>query len=124
MTFQAPVPILRIFDETKAKTFYVDYLGFTIDWEHRFEPNSPLYMQLSKSNCQIHLSEHHGDCSPGGAIRIELQELDAYLALLESKSYRFYNPSIVLQSWGLREMSVTDPFSNKLIFYANPNPNP
>lgn len=37
--------ILRIFDEAKAKEFYVDFLGFTIDWEHRFESDLPLYMQ-------------------------------------------------------------------------------
>jgi GNAT superfamily N-acetyltransferase len=27
-------PILRIFDEAEAKEFYVDFLGFKIDWEH------------------------------------------------------------------------------------------
>jgi hypothetical protein len=26
-------PILRIFDEAKAKEFYVDFLGFTIEGE-------------------------------------------------------------------------------------------
>ena len=36
-------PILRIFDEAKAKEFYVDFLGFKVDWEHRFEPGLPLY---------------------------------------------------------------------------------
>ena len=55
------IPILRIFDEAKAREFYVDFLGFTIDWEHRFEPGLPLYMQVSKDDCILHLSEHHGD---------------------------------------------------------------
>ena len=63
-------PILRSFDEAKAREFFVDFLGFTVDWEHRFEPSLPLYMQVSKDDCIIHLSEHHGDCSPGAAIRI------------------------------------------------------
>jgi len=54
-------PIFRIFDEAKAREFYVDFLGFTIDWEHRFEPGLPLYMQVSKDDCILHLSEHHGD---------------------------------------------------------------
>ena len=35
--FQRVVPILRIFGIEKAKEFYVDYLGFKIDWEHRYE---------------------------------------------------------------------------------------
>jgi catechol 2,3-dioxygenase-like lactoylglutathione lyase family enzyme len=37
------VPILRILDVAKAKEFYGDFLGFQIDWEHRFGPDLPLY---------------------------------------------------------------------------------
>jgi hypothetical protein len=70
MKFSSPIPILRSFDEFKAKEFYVNFLGFNIDWEHRFEDNTPLYMQLSKSDCIIHVSEHHGDSSPGASLRI------------------------------------------------------
>ena len=69
MNFGTPVPILRSFDEVKAKEFYVDFLGFNIDWEHRFEEKTPLYIQLSKNDCIIHLSEHHGDSSPGASLR-------------------------------------------------------
>ena len=35
MTFAPAIPILRIFDEAKAREFYVGFLGFKIDWEHR-----------------------------------------------------------------------------------------
>ncbi len=59
------VPILRMFDEAKAKEFYVGFLGFIIDWEHRFEEGAPLYMQVSKDAFVLHLSEHYGDSSPG-----------------------------------------------------------
>ena len=34
MGFGKTTPILRIFDEAKAKEFYVGFLGFNIDWEH------------------------------------------------------------------------------------------
>jgi len=27
-------PILRMFDEARAREFYVEFLGFTVDWEH------------------------------------------------------------------------------------------
>jgi len=30
-------PVLRIFDVEKAKDFYFGFLGFSVDWEHRFE---------------------------------------------------------------------------------------
>ncbi|MEV4126817.1 glyoxalase superfamily protein [Nocardia sp. NPDC049707] len=55
-----PIPVLRIFDSAKAYEFYCDYLGFTVDWEHRFGVNFPLYAQLSRSSATVHLSEHHG----------------------------------------------------------------
>ena len=42
MTLQPPIPVLRIFDLALAKAFYVDWLGFRVDWEHRFEPGMPV----------------------------------------------------------------------------------
>lgn len=32
MGFGKTKPILRIFDEEKAKEFYINFLGFRIDW--------------------------------------------------------------------------------------------
>ena len=116
MKFNSPIPILSSFDEVKAKEFYVDFLGFTIDWEHRFENNTPLYMQLSKDNCIIHLSEHHGDSSPGASLRILTQSLDIYQKELLEKQYKNARPSIQDMPWGTRDMAISDPFGNKLIF--------
>ncbi len=42
MQARAPIPILRMFDEAAARAFYVDLLGFRVDWEHRFESDLPL----------------------------------------------------------------------------------
>lgn len=115
MTFGRTVPILRIFDETKAREFYVGFLGFTVDWEHRFEPNAPLYMQVSKDHCVLHLSEHYGDGTPGTAIRIETSDIDAFHASLD-KHYKYARPGITEPPWGTREVSVKDPFGNTLTF--------
>ena len=62
--FRRVVPVLRIFDVGKAKEFYAGFLGFTIDWEHRFDDRAPLYMQVSRNGLVLHLSEHHGDGTP------------------------------------------------------------
>ena len=35
--FERVIPILRIFSIDKAKEFYVQFLGFRVDWEHRFD---------------------------------------------------------------------------------------
>ncbi len=73
-TVKRTIPILRIFSADKAKEFYVDFLGFTIDWEHRFSDNHPLYMQASLGDLVLHLSEHHGDACPGAAVRMIFDE--------------------------------------------------
>jgi uncharacterized glyoxalase superfamily protein PhnB len=115
-TLSHVTPILRIFDEAKAREFYVDFLGFQIDWEHRFEGNSPLYLQVSKSDCVLHLSEHYGDGSPGASIRIAVAGLDAYQAELMAKEFKYSRPDIHDTPWGSREMTIRDPFFNRLVF--------
>lgn len=114
--FGPPIPILRMFDEAKANEFYVAFLGFTIDWQHRFEDGLPLYMQISKDTCILHLSEHHGDGSPGASLRIETTELDAFHKTLLAKQYRYARPDIEETPWGSRDMSIRDPFGNRLTF--------
>jgi hypothetical protein len=110
------IPILRIFDVAKAKEFYVDFLEFAIDWEHRFEPDLPLYMQVSKEGCAIHLSEHYGDACPGSAIIIEMEGIEAYHARLIGKRYRYYRPGLGDSGFGSLEMCLEDPFGNRLRF--------
>ena len=110
-------PILRIFDEAKAKEFYLGFLGFKVDWEHRFEDGLPLYMQISKDDCIIHLTEHHGDCSPGAALRIATTNLDDYQRELIAKRYKNSRPCVEKQPWGESAMSISDPFGNRLDFY-------
>ena len=117
MSLGRPIPILRIFDETKAREFYVGFLGFTVEFEHRFEPNLPLYMGISRGDCKLHLSEHHGDGSPGANVRVLVDELEAYHQELVAKNYKFYRPGIEDTEWRTREMQVKDPFGNRLVFY-------
>ncbi|MDB9527635.1 glyoxalase superfamily protein [Oscillatoria sp. CS-180] len=116
MGFAKTTPILRIFDEVKAREFYVDFLGFAVDWEHRFGPNMPLYLQVSRGDCRLHLSEHHGDCSPGSAMRIETDELESFHAELLARDYQYARPGIEDTPWGSRDMSLSDPFGNRLTF--------
>jgi uncharacterized glyoxalase superfamily protein PhnB len=117
VSFRNTTPILRIFDEAKAKEFYIQFLGFRIDWEPRFGDNFPLYMQISRDGCVVHLSEHHGDCCPGAAVRIETDELESYQRQLLASGYKFAKPQIEDSPWGTKEMGLKDPFGNRLIFF-------
>lgn len=121
--FAPPIPILRSFDEVKAREFYIDFLGFTPSFEHRFEPDAPLYLGLILDRCELHLSEHFGDASPGSSIRIEVDDVHAYCQALIAKSYRHARPGVQSQPWGMDDMSISDPFGNTLIFCTDrPDP--
>ena len=116
MNFGNTTPILRSFDETKAKEFYIEFLEFNLDWEHRFADDLPLYMQVSKDGCVLHITEHHGDCSPGSAMRIQVTDIEQYHKLLISKKYKHARPGLEDTPWGSKDMSVKDPFGNRLTF--------
>ena len=109
-------PLLRIFDADQARAFYIDYLGFAVDWEHRFAPDLPLYQQVSRGACVLHLTGHHGDCCPGAAIRVAVGDIDAWHAELAAKPYGYARPGIEDTPWNSRELSVKDPFGNRLTF--------
>lgn len=115
ISFAKPIPILRSFDEAKAREFYVDFLGFSVEFEHRFEPGMPLYLGIVRDGLQLHLSEHHGDASPGATIFIPMQGVEALRDELHGKRYGYGRPDIVEQAWG-RLLEVHDPFGNRLRF--------
>lgn len=115
----AAVPILRIFDEAKALAFYRDWLGFKVDWSHRFEPGSPLYMQVSRGKMSLHLTEHHGDCTPGSTVFVTTSGLAAFHAEIIARDYPFNRPGLDPAPWGGHVMEVTDPFGNRLRFWQD-----
>jgi ribosomal-protein-alanine N-acetyltransferase len=84
--FKRVVPILRIFDVAKTREFYVDYLGFSVDFEHRFHDNAPLFMQVSRGDLSLRLSEHHGDGSPGSHITIETSGVESCIGSLPRRA--------------------------------------
>lgn len=115
MKLAPAIPILRIFSEDKAREFYLDFLGFTLEWEHRFEENFPLYAQISRSGLTLHLSEHHGDATPGSTVFAPVEDIDALQSELAAKNYRYAKPGVEDFPWG-RMMQVADPFGNRIRF--------
>ncbi len=116
ITLKRVTPILRMFDLAKAREFYLDYLGFKVDFEHRFHDNAPLFMGISRGGITLFLSEHHGDGTPGTHILIETDGVDGLHAELKAKNYRYMNPGIQVQEWGRRDLVVIDPFNNHINF--------
>jgi len=109
------VPIVRIFDVAKASGFYFGFLGFSLDWEHRYGENFPLYMQISRSGLRLHLSEHAGDATPGGNMCVYMTGIRDLHRDLQAKDYRYMKPG--LEDHGNRlELQVIDPFNNRIRF--------
>lgn len=118
-TFGRTVPILRSFDEGKTREFYLDWLGFTVDWEHRFEPDLPLYLQISRDGLILHISEHHGDATPGSHVRVVTSGVRELHAELLEKRYKNNRPGLETPDWGGVEMTVIDSCGNRITFYES-----
>ncbi len=116
-TIDRVIPILRIFDEARAREFYVGYLGCTVDWEHRFDEGAPLYMQVSRGELVLHLSEHHGDGSPGHTVYIAATGVRELHAELQTRDYPHLNPGLETSpgvDQGGACVTLLDPFGNCL----------
>jgi Glyoxalase superfamily protein len=115
IVFEQAVPIVRIFDVTKAHEFYLGFLGFAVDWEHRYGDHFPLYTQISRGGLRLHLSEHAGDATPGGNMVVYMKGIRDFHRELSGKNYRYLKPC--LEDEGTRlEVEVIDPFSNHIRF--------
>jgi catechol 2,3-dioxygenase-like lactoylglutathione lyase family enzyme len=115
ITFERAVPILRMFDEAKAREFYLGFLGFSVEFEHRFEPSLPLYLGINRGTLHLHLSEHHGDASPGATLFVPMHNIELLRDELHGKGYGYARPEIVQQGWG-KVLEVYDPFGNRIRF--------
>ncbi|MBI2423396.1 MAG: VOC family protein [Candidatus Hydrogenedentes bacterium] len=110
---QGVVPALRITDYEASKRFYVDGLGFAIDWEHRFEPHFPVFAQLSRGSLVFYITQHAGDCQRGGLIHLFVPDVDAWHGELRSRGVAILQaPEESIP--GLRDMTVRDPDGNTL----------
>lgn len=117
--FDQAIPVLRSLDEAKCLAFYCGFLGFAIDFEHRFAPLMPLYLGLIRGPVKLHLSEHRGDAVTGSALFVWVAGIDDYHRELAARGSGFTVPEIADQPWG-REIGIVDPFGNRLRFCERP----
>jgi hypothetical protein len=109
ITFEKTVPIFRILGLAKAREFYVDPLGFAVDWEHHFDEGSPAYMQVSRSELLPHLTEHHGDCCPGSTVFVRMTGIGESHRQITSKGDKFLRPGVETTFYNARCVEVNHP---------------
>jgi uncharacterized glyoxalase superfamily protein PhnB len=116
MIVEKVIPTLRIFDYNKAIEFYIDWLGFKIVREHRFEENAPVYVEIEKDGATLHLSEHHGDGTPGTHVFVWCTGVKDYHEELINKKYKYNRPGLEKTFYGSLEFTANDPFNNRISF--------
>ncbi|ETX28825.1 glyoxalase superfamily protein [Roseivivax isoporae] len=114
-SFLETAPVFRIFDEAKARAFYIDWLRFEVTFEHRFSPDAPLYMGLARTGLALHLTEHHGDATPGSTAFIRMTGIRAFHREILARPYAANRPALERLPWGL-QVEVVDPFGNRIRF--------
>ena len=115
---QTVIPQLRITNAERSLRFYVQGLGFKVDWEHRFEPGFPLFAQLTRQGQTIFLTEHKGDCEVGGAVYFIVPDAARTLAEFVQQGIVPTNP-LADTPWGTSEFLLTDPDGNRLRFASD-----
>jgi catechol 2,3-dioxygenase-like lactoylglutathione lyase family enzyme len=115
MQAQSVFPQLRITNAANSLAFYIHGLGFSVDWQHQFEPGFPLFFQITRAGQTLYLTEHAGDCEVGGAVYFLVPDVDTCFAEFSGRKIEFVKlPADT--PWGTREMLVKDPDGNRLRF--------
>lgn len=115
---QRVVPTLRASDWERSRAFWVGGLGFQVDFEWRHAPGIPVYAGISRGELALHISEHAGDCEPGGRVSLWVDDVDALHAELAARGGLAELPEPRTQPWGRRELSLCDPDDNRVVFHT------
>jgi uncharacterized glyoxalase superfamily protein PhnB len=120
------IPILRIFSEERAMEFYVEFLGFKLDFGGPSGgPGSPFYGQIIRGDTTFHLTEQPYDPGHGATVVINLDGIDALhdelVGRYSAMGSRVWGPAVWVPDvqevpWGMRVMTISDPFGNHLRF--------
>ena len=120
--FGGSIPVLRLHDETETRRFYLEFLGYSIDWEHRFtpeDPESPLYLQVRHDRSVFHLNGHADDQTPPAEVRIPVSDLPAFESELGHRPGNWPTVEAVdpRDEGKKTDLNLLDPSGNLLTFW-------
>jgi len=112
------IPTFRILDYQKAMDFYIEGLGFSIDWEHRFGTDEPVYMQISRNGLLLHLSENKR-FQTGVIVFVACNNLNDLYEDISKRKSNIHIAKPEKTNWQSMHMEIEDPFGNLLRFNEN-----
>jgi catechol 2,3-dioxygenase-like lactoylglutathione lyase family enzyme len=102
------IPVLRVTDAQAAIAWY-RRLGFAEEWQHRFEPDFPVFASLRRGDdaggVRVFLSEHTGDAPVGGLLYLRISDVTPIATEFD----------IAIEDLGSRlEVHLVDPDGNRI----------
>ena len=114
--FQRAIPVLHVSSSAAAEEFYCARLGFHQEFAYRpFGGLDPCYMGLARDEARLHVSSFSGDGISGGVVFIVADDVDALHDEFISHGAAIDLPPTE-QTWGNREMYLSDPDGNSVRF--------
>jgi catechol 2,3-dioxygenase-like lactoylglutathione lyase family enzyme len=111
ITFEGVCPILRVKSVSASIDYYVQKLGFRLDWQ------TPLFCSVSRDRCHIFLSQ--GDQgNPGAWVWIGVEDAEALFSEYQITNAKIRHPPANYE-WAL-EMQVEDLDGNVLRLGSDP----
>jgi catechol 2,3-dioxygenase-like lactoylglutathione lyase family enzyme len=117
-------PVIHVASVETSIRFYVDKLGFTLDWHFR-EPHITV-CEVWRSKCQLILCEHFpekiGKSLQFISLNVEPFNRDDEIAAVDALRAEFESRGVTVREgrWGHRVLVIDDPDGNQ-IFVPYPN---
>lgn len=108
-------PAIGIGAFEEAVAFYVDLLGFTLDWEWREAPGRPVIMSVSRDDISFMMNGYPGAAPAGAQFHFDVSDLQAYAAEINERQSDA--ASVLLgPPYDIPTISMFDPFGNVMHF--------
>lgn len=126
----ATIPVLRVFSVEAALQFYVEFLGFRLDFGGPSGGgDTPYYGQVTRAGTTLHLTEVAYDPGPGATVMMWINGLERLREDLNARREQVrvwgpavWAPEIEQAPWGARVLTIGDPFGNTLRFNEPDDP--
>jgi len=116
------IPILDVRDMNRALGYYVEQLGFQVEFRYEKDPSN--YAGVVRDDVCLHMQWQHEDEFKKGAagrlrVRIQVDNPDALFEEYRSKGVVSEGTGVRDTDWATREFGFRDLDGNGLIFYRD-----
>ena len=114
------IPILDVRHIEEALSFYVDRLGFAVDFRYEKDPSS--YAGVRRDDVRLHMHrqpQQHFENGESGRLRFRIPVDDPDALFAEFRAMGVLEDDIEVRDteWGTREFGFRDPDGNGLVFF-------